>query len=174
LLDELLWIRIAIGASGSGANSVVLLVHQPHTPFFLVSSLRPAYRDVVLVGLAHAFDCEKVEFGALSGKRVQSLMDMLANASSQGPASHFVLNQVDQNPLDRKRKRVPVRSAVDEAGMFFSYCSSFFFFLKERANFGPTGIVSEDLEEQESRSKQQRKQFGDNPLPVLEKVQFEV
>src|SRR5690606_36332572 len=76
-------------------------------------ALTPATCLAALVGgralpqaLLRAFDCESVDDVELKGRNAAALGDLLVHQQSQGPWSHYRLNDVDPNPLDRKRRRV--------------------------------------------------------------------
>jgi len=95
----------------------------------------------------------------LKGRNAAALGDLLVHQHSQGPWSHYRLNDVDPNPLDRKRRRV---TAGAEAVPGLT--------LKEASGT----LVEEDHEHRRAVDRTVRAQFGDNALPALDNVRIDV
>ena len=82
----------------------------------------------------------------------------MVRQNSQGPLSHYRLNEIDPNPLDRKRRKVADADAP-AAPHFASSGGS---------------VMVEDQENRKALERTVRSQFGTNPLPALDAVRIDV
>lgn len=147
-----LWTRLHFceGSSSSLLSNTVYIIYYPNAQYIFMSSIKAAYKQYILQALSSLLHCQALEEINLSGRDVFSLKELLLNKSSQGAFSKYKLNQIDMNPLSRKRKR-----EID-------------------ANMKPLNqeITNENKEEQRKRHQIADNAFGPNPQPVLERVEF--
>lgn len=152
-----LWLRISIHLGHIklilSPASTVYMVYVPGSSFILLSTIKVAYKNYILKAIENLFGCDSVDEIDLTGKKVGSLCNLVLNKESQGSFSHFRLNQVDENPLSRKRKReILDDSKVDNNSKLFDEQWS-----KHKTNTMLTTSA-----------------FGSNPQPVLERLEFKL
>ena len=155
------------------------IFHSPPTPFLFLSGIKKAHLALVLEAVTLALDCHGCTDLELSGRNLNSLVELAIHQHSQvselvneqnnsctqymtqlhnncktthvaqGPYSAYRLNKVDPNPLLVVAKRRCQRDLDNE-------------------NRCVNGLSEED------KRKAANDAFGDNPLPVLEKFTFKV
>jgi hypothetical protein len=101
---------LALHIVGRGHTSYTChIIRCPLSPCVLLAGVRKQHLSWILDALCLTIEC--VEWGdtELSGRSLNSLLDLLLNQASQGPYSAYRLNQKDPNPLlavRRKRHRL--------------------------------------------------------------------
>ncbi|XP_073232611.1 centromere protein N-like [Porites lutea] len=148
------WLRIYEHGSSSSllASNTVFLVYYPNAEYIFMSNIKAAHKQYILQTLSSLLHCQTLEEIKLSGRDVLSLKELVLNKTSQGAFSKYRLNQIEGNPLSRKRKRkkeVTMEVQSQE-------------------------IKSENKEEDQQRQQLTDNAFGPNPQPVLEKVEFKM
>ena len=133
------------------STSSIYMIHIPGSSYILLSTVKAVYKTYFFKALENLFGCENLKDIDLTGKKVASLFDLVLNKDSQGFFSHFRLNQLDENPLSRKRKR--------DSG--------------EDMGNNPKTFNEEWSKDQKVKS-QTLKAFGSNPQPSLEKIDFKM
>ena len=88
-------------------------------------------------------------------------MDLLLNQKSQGPHKKFKKNLVEAAPLGSKKKQ--------KTGSHLLFFLRIYVILEQKQT-----TIAEDRESRAKLAKSSSDTFGDEELPVLEKVQFKV
>ncbi|KAL9975722.1 hypothetical protein ACROYT_G012915 [Oculina patagonica] len=155
LWKNALWTRLHIceGTSASLLSNTVFLIYYPNSEYIFMSSIKAAHKQYILQTLSTLLHCQTLEEVKLSGRDMFSLKELVLNKSSQGAFSRYRLNQLDGNPLSRKRKREKERKTEVMQSQ---------------------EITSENKEEDQKRQQFRDSAFGTNPQPVLERVEFKM
>ena len=124
--------------------------------------------------LLRTFACEAVEDVELRGRDPTALGDLVVHQHSQGPLSHYRLNEIDPNPLDRKRRRAEDGAAAAGALAAADAAASGLPTGVAVAALAPSSVVVEDQENHRTLARNVRAQFGTNPLPALDAVRLDV
>lgn len=135
------------------STTSIYMIHIPGSSHVLLSTVKAAYRTYFYKALENLFGCENLKEIDLTGKKVGPLCDLVLNKSSQGSFSHFRLNQVDENPLSRKRKRDSGEDSDIENN---------------------PKTFNEEWKKDQKIKTQTLKTFGSNPQPSLEKIEFKM
>lgn len=152
-----LWTRLRIcdSTSASLLSNTVFLVYYPNAEYIFSSAIKAAHKQYILQTLSTLLHCQTLEEVKLSGRDMFSLKELVLNKSSQGAFSMYRLNQLDGNPLSRKRKREKER----QTGAMQSQ---------------DIHVTSENKGDDQKRQHFADSAFGCNPQPVLERVEFKM
>ncbi|KAL3859035.1 hypothetical protein ACJMK2_009273 [Sinanodonta woodiana] len=132
----------------------VYLIHYPHTPLILMTGHRASIREFLFQVLLNCFNCKKLSEMKLTGRHVDSLVELALNRWCQGDFSKFRYEQVQRRPLS---EILPRKRKVDES----------------EEELDPN-ITCENEGMKKRRKEMLDKVFGTNTQPVLEKVDFKV
>lgn len=154
--NDAYWIRVQTqkdtpNVAARRQKGVIYLVHYPGTEFLMATQMNKGHSQFVLQAFAQMLDCTEIVKIELKGHHVTSLAQLAINRYGQGGFSKFRLNQVDGNPLSKRRSRKRKASELE---------------------LECPGVTQENLRE-EMRSKDILEEtFGDHPQPILEKVEY--
>ncbi|XP_046842213.1 uncharacterized protein LOC124436343 isoform X2 [Xenia sp. Carnegie-2017] len=132
-------------------SSTIYMICVPRSSHVLMSNLKAAHKKFVLKAIENIFCCGLDEMDFCG--RSDSLFNLILNMSSQGQFSNFRLNQIDENPLSRKRKR-DIGNDDDNKENVMS--------------------VNEEHVKDKTRKIYALKTFGSHQQPALEKIEFKM
>ncbi|PFX22237.1 centromere protein N-like [Stylophora pistillata] len=150
-----LWTRIQFcnRSSTSLLSNNVFIIYYPNSEYVFMSTIKAAHKQYIVQTLSTLLHSQTLEEVKLSGRDVPSLKELVLNKSSQGVLSKYRLNQVDGNPLSRKRKREKDRKLE---------------VLQSQE------ITSENWAEEQKRQQLIDGAFGTNLQPKLERIEFKM
>ncbi|KJE93125.1 hypothetical protein CAOG_03957 [Capsaspora owczarzaki ATCC 30864] len=154
-LPDAAWIRLQMREEGRlqpYPDSTVILVYYPHTRMIASQPMKQFYKNYLLQTLIAVLGCARIDELALTTPQLDSLAAMSLHNDAQGPYSALALNQTDQHPLARRRRKVSAQGR------------------EEFSNMDTQVIVQEDEEETQQVKRVALEQFGPNAQPVLKEV----
>lgn len=115
------WLCLHIVEEGVLPYSCFVL-HSPPTPFLLVAGVRKKHLSCILEGLSLALECAGWQDMGLTGRHVDSLLDLLINQHSQVSVHHSIVgpDQMIHRPLTVHS--VPTLQVSEKPDINF-YCS---------------------------------------------------